>query len=62
MTRGLADNTRELFGKMMRRAAAIKPGLVHIRAFIAESSAISACPYFNAPHIDVIARFDRAIQ
>jgi hypothetical protein len=27
---------------MIRPAAAIKPGLVHIRAFIAESSAISA--------------------
>jgi hypothetical protein len=47
---------------MMRPAAAIKPGLVHIRAFIAESSAISGCPYFNAPHISVIARLDRAIQ
>jgi hypothetical protein len=49
-------------GKMMRPVAAIKPGLVHIRAFIAESSSISASPYFNAPHISVIARLDRAMQ
>jgi hypothetical protein len=41
---------------MMRPAATIKPALVHIRAFIAESSAISASPYFNAPHITVITR------
>jgi hypothetical protein len=40
--------------KMMRRSAGIKPGGVHIPAFMADSSAISAATYTN-----VIARHSR---
>jgi hypothetical protein len=48
---------------MMRPPAGIKPGFIHIRAFMADSSAISA---FLARPVErnkaVIARLDRATQ
>jgi hypothetical protein len=55
MKRALKSGTINV--KMMQPAAAIKTGVVHIRAFTTGNSEIRV-----ATHTGVVARLDRAIQ